>query len=124
MTTIQKYVGEGEMTQESFVIENKRNIVRRCPVCDRGHSCFTTAADIDVQVMETPTDVAIAVGSVYRLQQNVVGSWRGVKTRIPDGTKVVVKNLRTEPSGGLRAMIELPDGDTQWISASLLGVSV
>lgn len=103
--------------------QSKRVVQRRCPVCDRGHSCFATAADLDVQIMESPQEISI--GSVHRLDQSVVGSWHGVKTRIDEGTKVVVKNLHTETSGGgLRAMIELPDGDTQWISASLLGQTI
>lgn len=72
--------------------------------------------------MESPQEVAI--GSVHRLQQEVFGSWHGQKTPIPDGTRVIVKNLHVETSGGLRAMVELPNGDTQWISASFLGHTI
>lgn len=104
--------------------QGKRLVQRRCPVCDRGHSCFATAADLDAKIMESPQEISL--GSTHRLSQDVVGAWHGVKTRIPEGTKVIVKNLMTEktPAGGLRAMIELPDGDTQWISAALLGHTV
>lgn len=100
------------------VAVGKRNVERRCPICDRGHMCFATATDVDAAVLESPQE--IRVGSVHRLQQDVVGSWHGTKTRIPDGTKVIVKNLHVETAGGLRAMVELPDGDTLWIAAVFL----
>lgn len=101
----------------------KRVVDRRCEICDRGHMCFATAKDLDIQIMESPPEISL--GSVHRLEQDVYGSWRGVKTLIPDGTKVVVKNLHTEEkTGGLRAMIELPNGDTQWINATLLGPTI
>lgn len=72
--------------------------------------------------MESPQEISL--GSVHRLEQDVSGSWHGAKTTIPDGTKVIVKNLHHEKAGGLRAMVELPDGDTQWIPARLLGPTV
>ncbi len=98
--------------------QSKRNVERRCPICDRGHMCFATAIDIEPAVLEEHDEIEL--GSVHVLAKDIVGSWQRTKTRILAGTQVVVKNLRADATGGLRAMIELPDGDVYWVGSAQL----
>lgn len=108
-------MSEGAQTVDG---SNKRVVQRRCPICDRGHMCFATGADIEPAVLESPREVAI--GSRLVLAYDTVGSWRGSKAKILAGTTVTVKNLHTQESGDLRAMVELDDGDVYWVGVSQL----
>ena len=97
---------------------NKRVVERHCPICNRAHMCFATAADLEPEVLEKQAEVAI--GSRFTLAYDTVGSWHGSKAKIRAGTSVVVKNLHTDNAGGLRAMVELDDGDVYWIPSQQL----
>lgn len=110
-----------ELSGDSQFVEtqsSKRTIMRRCPICDRGHSCFTTAADLEPALLDSPREVAI--GTRLVLAYDTVGSWHGAKAKILSGTSVTVKNLHTQESGDLRAMVELDDGDVYWVGVQQL----
>jgi len=96
----------------------KRNVERRCPICDRGHMCFSTAADLEPEILNSPAEVSI--GSRITLAYDTIGSWQRAKTKILAGTHVTVKNLHTGNTGDLRAMVELDDGDTYWVGVPQL----
>jgi hypothetical protein len=96
--------------------QGKRVVERRCSICDRAHMCFATAADLDSQVRDTD----VGIGSVVTLAYDTIGSWHGAKAKLLAGTVVTIKNLHTDDAGGLRAMVELDDGDTYWVGVKQL----
>ena len=78
--------------------------------------CFNTQADIAQTVVASD----VKIGDRVTISHKLVGSWRGSKTDIQPGTELHVINVMTTVNGSLRAMVETPEGDVQWVSANLL----
>lgn len=100
---------------------NPRNVVRRCPICDRGHTCFrSSVADLAEMPDEQPAQSSVVNNTYARVTHQAIGSWHGVKRQIPAGTRLRVVKTMTNDSGQLRAMVELADGDSLWMPGELL----